>query len=212
MFAHMLKNVGLTKSLLLASCLVCHGAQAACRQPLLIHPAQKEIADASPRIEWTPAAEVRHYLVWVESRVPEGKVLLAEEFQTAATYLIPPRPLTTGKATVRIRVTAVCKNDTQAALSARFRIDADDGCRLAATPLAESNVGLWKLRWDALPAAQRYEVRVHSTEDGRPFLTRESGKSTLDLGRLEPGTWLLAVQPQCKGLKGASSWVPVTVE
>lgn len=206
----MIENTGLKISLL-AGCLVCLDAQATCPQPSLVYPAQKEIAEASPRIEWTPVADANRYLVWLESRAPEGRVLLSEEFQTAATYLVPPRPLTAGKATVRIRVTAVCKDDTQAALSARFRIDADSACRLAATPQAELTDGRWKLRWEATPAAQRYEVRVHSPEDGRPVLTRESGRSPSDLGRLEPGAWLLAVQPQCKGLKGASSWVPVIV-
>lgn len=203
-------SIGL-KTFLLASCMICLKAQAACTQPSLVSPSQSEIAEASPRFEWTSVADVRHYLVWLESRVPEGRVLLSEEFQTSATYLAPPRPLTTGKATVRIKVTAVCKDNTQAVLSARFRIDPENNCRLAATPQAESNDGLWKVRWEALQSAQRYEIRVHSPEDGKPVLTRESSGTATELGRLEPGIWLLAIQPQCKGLKGANNWLPVTV-
>lgn len=196
--------------------LLCGGAaslqaMADCPQPSLVYPPTKEIAEASPRIEWTPVADARHYLVWLESRVPEGKVLMSEEFQTAATYLVPPRALTAGKATVRVKVTAVCKDNTRATLSARFRIDGDSSCRLQKSQQAESNDGVWKLRWDALQSAQRYEIRVHSAVDGKPVLARETSKTFMELGRLEPGTWLLAVQPQCKGLKGANSWLAVGI-
>lgn len=194
---------------LLASCMIGLKAQAECTQPSLVSPAQREIAEASPRIEWTPVANIRHYLVWLESRVPEGRVLMAEEFRTGATYLVPPRPLTGGKATVRVTITAVCRDNTQATLSARFRIDGDNTCRLPTALQAESNEGVWKLRWDALQSAQRYEIRVHSAVDGKPVLARETGKTVFELGRLEPGAWMVAVQPQCKGLKGANTWLAV---
>jgi hypothetical protein len=188
---------------------MCHHAQATCVAPSLVSPAQIEISEASPRIEWTPVGNASHYLVWLESRIPEGRVLVSEEFKTSATYLIPPRPLTTGKATVRIRVTAVCNDDTQAALSRRFRIDEDSACRLMAAPVAEQDNGQWKMRWSALQAAQRYEIRVHAADDGKPVLTRVSNGTTTMVGRFEPGIWLLAVQPVCKGLKGVNSWVAV---
>lgn len=206
-----MSNTSCLKIFFLLACAISLHAQASCPPPDLVTPAQKEIAEASPRIEWTPVPDASRYLVWLESRVPEGRVLMSEEFQTGATYLVPPRPLTSGKATVRIKVTAVCKDNTQATLSTRFRIDADSTCRLPASLQAESNDGVWKLRWDALQAAQRYEIRVHSIEDGRPVLSRESSKNVIELGRLEPGTWLLAVQPQCKGLKGANSWLAVGI-
>lgn len=204
-------NTTWSKMFFLAGFATSQLVQAACPQPSLVFPAQTEISEASPRIEWTPVANVRHYLVWLESRVPEGRLLLSEEFQTSATYLALPRPLTTGKATVRIKVSAVCKDNTQAVLSARFRIDPDNNCRLAAIPQAESDNGLWKLRWEAFQGAQRYEIRMHSPEDGKPVLVRESSKTTFELGRMDPGVWLLAVQPQCKGLKGANSWLTVGV-
>ena len=193
----------------LTGCAICNHAQAACAAPALVSPAQTEISEASPRFEWMPVNDVRNYLVWLESRVPEGRVLLTEEYQTSTTYLIPPRPLTTGKATVRIRVTAVCNDNTQATLSARFRIVEDKACRLKKPPVSETEKGQWKLSWEALPLAQRYEVRMHATEDGKPVFTRENNGTTVKIGRLEPGVWLLAVQPICKGLKGVNSWVAV---
>lgn len=204
-------NATWSKSFFLMGIAISQLAQAACSQPSMVSPAQVEISEASPRFEWTPVPDAHYYLVWLESRVPEGRVLLSEEFQTSATYIAPPRPLTTGKATVRIKVTAVCKDNTQATLSARFRIDPENNCRLAAKPHAESNNGLWKLRWEALQGAERYEIHVHSPEDGKPVLTREGSGTTIELGQLEPGVWLLAVQPQCKGLKGANSWLAVGV-
>ncbi len=197
------------RTLGLALCFMCNFAQAACATPTLISPAQIEISEASPRFEWSPVGDVHHYLVWLESRAPEGRVLLTEEFQTRTTYLVPPRPLTTGKATVRIRVTAVCNDNTQAALSARFRIDEDRACGLKASPVVASDNGQWRLRWEKLPLAQSYEIRMHATEDGKPVFTRESNGTTTRIGRLGPGVWLLAVQPVCKGMKGVNSWVAV---
>jgi hypothetical protein len=188
---------------------LCNNVQAACRAPALIAPAQAEISVASPRFEWSSVSDVRHYLVWLESRVPEGRVLLSEEFQTSATYLIPPRPLTADKATVRLRVTAVCKDDTQAVVSARFRIDADRACSLKTPPVAEQKNGLWNLRWETLSSAQRYEIRVHAADDGKPVFTYESKGTSTKIDRLEPGEWLFAVQPVCKGLKGVTRWVSV---
>jgi hypothetical protein len=188
---------------------LCHQAQAACAAPVLVSPLQNEISEASPRFEWMPVSDVHHYLVWLESRVPEGRVLVSEEFQTRATYLIPPRPLTTSKATVRLRVTAVCKDNTQAALSSRFRIDEDRTCKLNAAPVAEQDNGQWKVRWETLSSAQRYEIRVHAADDGKPVFSRVSNGTTTILGRFDPGVWLFAVQPECKGLKGVNSWVTV---
>lgn len=203
-------KIGVIMSLL-AGGVISLQAQSACTKPAMISPAQIEISEASPRIEWTPVADVSHYLVWLESRVPEGRVLMSEEFRTSATYLAPPRPLTSGRATLRIRVTAVCKDNTQATLSTRFRVDASSTCRLAAMPQAESHNGVWRVRWKALQSAQRYEIRVHSGEDGKPVSILESRGTAAELGRLEAGAWLLAVQPECKGLKGASSWLGVGV-
>jgi hypothetical protein len=197
--------------LALAGCVICNHAHAACTAPALISPAQNEISEASPRFEWMPVGDAQYYLVWLESRVPEGRVLLTEEFQTSATYLSPPRPLTSGKAVVRIRVTAVCKDATQAVLSARFRIDADRACSLKTVPAAESDNGQWSVRWEPLQTAQHYEIRVHAAADGKPAFTRDSTGGAAKIGHLEPGAWLLAVQPVCKGLRGVTSWVAVDV-
>lgn len=193
--------------LVLTGCVMCGTVQAACAPPTLVSPAQTEISESFPRFEWTPVSDVSHYLVWLESRVPEGRLLLSEDIQTSATYLIPPRPLTTGKATVRIRVTAVCKDNTQAVLSARFRIDADKECRLKAAPIAESENGKWRVRWENVPSAQRYEIRLHAADDGRPLLTSGSNGTTAELGQLDTGMWMLAVQPICKGLRGVNRWM-----
>lgn len=192
---------------LLIGCVMCGAAQAVCLSPVLVLPSQTEISDAFPRFEWAPVSNASHYLVWLESRVPEGRVLLSEDIQTSTTYLIPPRPLTTDKATVRIRVTAVCKDGTQAALSARFRIDADKECRLKAAPSADSENGKWRVHWSSVPSAQRYEIRLHAADDGRLLLTRESSGTSADLGQVEPRIGMLAVQPICKGLRGVNSWI-----
>jgi len=197
---------------LVLAAVICHPARAACMAPVLLSPAQNEIGEASPRFDWTPVRDVQHYLVWLESRVPEGRILLTEEFQTSSTFLTPPRPLTTDKAVVRIRVTAVCKDATQAALSARFRIDADRACSLKTAPVAESDNGQWSVRWETFSAAPHYEIRVHQPADGKPVFTRDSTGSATKIGRLQPGAWLIAVQPVCRGVRGVNSWLPVNAD
>lgn len=202
-YAYWLRVLGLS------GCVLCLPVHAVCTAPVLVSPLTTEISEASPRFEWKQVSDANHYLVWLESRVPEGRVLLSDEFQTRATYLVPPRPLTTGKATVRLRITAVCNDKTQATLSTRFRIDEDGACRLGADPVAEQVNEQWTMRWEPLQVAQRYEIRVHAANDGKPVLTRVSSGTTATVGRFEPGIWLFAVQPVCRGLKGVNSWVAV---
>lgn len=197
------------RTLMLAGCAVCNFAQAACESPVLVSPAQSAISEASPRFEWVPVPNADHYLVWLESRLPEGRILLSQEFQTSATYVIPPNPLTNSKATVRLRVKAVCKDNTYAELSARFRIDGDPACRLKAEPVARLDNGQWNVHWEALPSAQRYEIRVHAVEDGRPRFLRDTRENATSVGPLQAGAWLFAVQPVCMGLKGVTHWIAV---
>lgn len=191
----------------LAGCVTCNFAAAACTTPTLISPTETVISEASPRLEWSVVDGVHHYLVWLESRVPEGRVLLTEEFRTDATYLIPPRPLTTGKATVRLRVTAVCNDNTRAVLSTRFRIDEDKACALHTLPIAQPVSGEWSLHWGAIPQAQTYRIHAYAAQDGKPVFMRETIDTTTRIARLGPGVWMLAVEPVCKGLKGVTSWV-----
>lgn len=191
----------------LAGYFACNFAAAACTTPTLISPAEIVISEASPRLEWSVVDGAHHYLVWLESRVPEGRVLLTEEFQTGATYLIPPRSLTTDKATVRLRVTAVCKDNTQAALSTRFRIDEDKACALQTSPIAQPVSGEWSLHWGAIPQAQTYRIHAYAAQDGKPIFMRETIDTSTRIARLGPGVWMLAVEPVCKGLKGVTSWV-----
>lgn len=193
----------------LAASSLLNQAQAACVQPVLRTPTQTVINEALPRFEWEPVPNASHYLVWLESRVPEGRVLLMEEFQTSVPYVIPARPLTSSTATVRLRVTAVCKDDTQAELSARFRIAEDPLCRLKAHPVVKLDQGQWSVQWEKLPSALRYGVRVHAVEDGKTLIAQESQKSLTRLGPLQSGAWLVAVQPVCRGLNGVTSWVAV---
>lgn len=196
---------------LLAGCVGCGHALAACDTPTLVSPTQTEISEALPRFEWMSVQGVRSYLVWLESRVPEGRVLFSEEIQTTASFLMPSRPLANGKASVRIRVTAICKDDTLAVQSARYRIDEDRACRIKTAPVVELDRGQWSVHWEATPSAQRYEIRVHAAEDGKLVFTRSSIGTAAKFDPRGPGSWLFAVQPECKGVKGITSWVATRV-
>ena len=189
--------------LLLAAC----SSSFACDQPRLLAPAEVEISERSPRFEWSAVADASHYLVRIESRVPEGRLLWSEEIRTEFTALVSPRPLTPDRATVRIEVTAVCKDNTQAKALQRLRVDSRQNCRIEGVPLLERREGRSVLVWQAAPQAQTYELRAHSATDGRPVMSIETKRAIGDLGGFPSGLWVLAVQPKCGSARGESRYV-----
>ena len=183
----------------------------ACDRPTLISPPQQVIGEASPRLEWSAVADASHFLVRVESRVPEGRLLWREEFRTAATFVVVPRPLTADKATVKLSITAVCTDNTQAETTTRLRIDTGLNCRIDSQPRLEQGEGKPVLTWNALPAAQSYEVRAHSAMDGKPEVRLETTRTAANLEGLARGLWVLAVQPRCGASKGESRYLMAAI-
>lgn len=183
----------------------------ACDKPVLIAPAQIEIAEPSPRMEWSAVPDASHYVLRIESRVPEGRLLSSEEFRTSATSLALPRPLTADKATVRVELTAVCKDGTEAKASERVRIDAGLHCRLEGHPVFQSQEGRGRLVWEALAVAQAYEFRAYAAMDGKTGPVQETATAAMDLGKLPAGLWVLAVRPRCGATRGQSRYVTVAI-
>lgn len=188
-----------------------HGAMAACDKPVLLTPAQMEIGDIAPRIEWSLIKDADHYMVWIESRVPEGRVQMTEEVRTKLPFFVPTRPLTNHKATVRVRVAAMCKDNTKSEMVARFRIDGGLSCKLDEQPATLLDHDRRELRWGKPSNAQAYEVRVHSSRDGKTLQTMETQVSSFDLSHLATGQWVVEVQPLCSGIKGQSDMVMVAI-
>lgn len=202
-FYNLTKLHALSAAIIVSLCL----PALACDRPALISPDAVEIVAPSPRIEWSAVADASHYLIRIESRVPEGRVLWSEEFRTEATFLALPRPLTADKATVRIEMTTVCKDGTQGRVVQRVRVDPRPACRIDIDPVVERREGKPVLVWPVVVRAQSYEVRAHSVTDGKPAQAFETRTTVGSLDRLPAGLWVLAVQPICGAARGESRYI-----
>ncbi len=178
----------------------------ACAKPQLVMPKMQEIADLAPRIEWLPVADAAYYQVALESRVPEGRVLWSQQFRTQETFLLPAHALTADKATLKIRLTAVCNDQQRAETLARVRLNAALACQIPESLQITHRQGQAFLSWQTLPNAQVYQVRAHSAVSGKPELVFEVRTSPLSLEAIPSGLWMLAVQPQCGAANGQSRY------
>lgn len=184
-------------------------AQAECEQPTLVAPANELIADTRPRIEWTPVPGAKFYKIWVESRVPEGRILFAQDVQTTASFWQPPRPLTDYKATVKIRVQANCGEasvdpEKLKLLDTRFRIDAGIACVMPEAPVVKLTPQGVELSWPVLPEARLYEVSAFPAQGvGNVVIKSETTQTSVRLERPVNGVWTVVVRPRCANGYGA---------
>ena len=184
-------------------------AQAECVQPTLVAPAKELIADARPRIEWTPVPGAKFYKVWVESRVPEGRVLFTQDVQTTASFWQPPQPLTDYRANVRIRVQANCGNasvdpDKLKLLDTRFRVDTGIACTMPELPAIKLTPQGVELSWRVLPEARLYEISAFPAQGaGNVVVKSETTRASMRLERPANGIWTVGVRPRCANGYGA---------
>ena len=185
-------------------------AQQTCGTPSLLSPAQTDITNAKPRFEWTPVAKAKHYRLWLESRVPEGRVLFTHDIQTTATYWTPPAALTETRALVKMKLTAICDGDGERADATpvsppftRFRIDTSANCVLAAAPAVTLAGQGAELSWPAVAGANYYELATYSGVEGKLTRKNESRGTTFKLDAVAPGVWVIGVRPRCSTGFGA---------
>ena len=185
-------------------------AQETCGTPSLLSPAQTDITNAKPRFEWTPVAKAKHYRLWLESRVPEGRVLFTHDIQTAATYWTPPAALTETRALIKVKLTAICDGDDERGEATpvsppftRFRIDTSASCVLAAAPAVTLAGQGAELSWPAVAGANYYELGTYSGVEGKLTRKNESRVTTFKLKDLAPGVWVIGVRPRCSTGFGA---------
>lgn len=117
------------------------------------------VADARPMLSWRAIPGASQYRVEIESRVPEGRVLVSLDTQVSGTSFRPPQPLTDFRSAVKVRVTAGCPADDGSRLRenpSSFRIDTSPLCPGPAR-IALSEDGR-DIEWSAVPAAIRYDV------------------------------------------------------
>jgi hypothetical protein len=84
----------------------------ACQSSGIVAPARgSTVADARPVLTWLVIPGAIRYRVEIESRVPEGRILVSLDTQVSGTRFQPPQPLTDHRAAVKVRVTAGCPPD-----------------------------------------------------------------------------------------------------
>lgn len=192
-------------------------AQSECGQPALVAPAKEMIADTRPRIEWTPVPGAKFYKIWVESRVPEGRVLFTQDIQTTASFWQPPQPLTDYKANVRIRVQANCggpsvDSEKPKLLDSRFRIDTGIACVMPESLAIKPTPHGIELNWSALPEARLYEVSAFPVQGaGNVVVKSETPRTSVRLELPANGIWTVGIRPRCANGYGAYRFQTLSV-
>jgi len=173
-------------------------ALGACQEALVKEPAVgATVSDARPVLRWDSLAGDGPYRVEIESRVPEGGVLLSVDTLVAGTSFRPPRPLTDQRAAVKVRVSQGCPADDGSTLRekpALFQIDTGPGCPVP-TSITMSADGRF-LEWTPVPGALRYEVSFRDPKDGSPRLAGESKGTRYPLPAAS-STAIAFVRPYC---------------
>ena len=74
----------------------------------MLEPAGGTIAESRPLFQWKPLPGVDRYRVRLQSRVPEGELLVSIDTLIEGTSFRPPRPLTSYRAIITVSITAAC--------------------------------------------------------------------------------------------------------
>ncbi len=169
----------------------------ACEQAALTQPVPlSTVAEARPLVAWQALPGAGSYRVEIESRIPEGRVLVSLDTLVGATSFRPPRPLTDFRAAVKVRITRGCALDGGSSLReqpASFQIDTGPLCPAPARLAVSADRRL--LEWTAVPGALRYDVSLLDLE-GVPLERAETRAPGFALSsRTEP--IVAVVRPYC---------------
>jgi hypothetical protein len=123
--------------------------------------------EGRPVLAWKALPGADQYRVEIESRIPEGQVLVSLDTQVTGTTFRPPQPLTDSRAAVKVRVTAGCPADDGSRLRERGATFSIDTSPLCPSPMRVAvSADRRGIEWSATPAAMRYDVTLLSPEDG----------------------------------------------
>jgi hypothetical protein len=188
--------------------LACHplAARGECEPLAVSYPTRgATVTDARPEVRWEKAGEVKSYRVQIESRVPEGRVIERVDVQVNDTRFVPPRPLATGRAAVKVLVTADCPGAPSIAPQAAwFYIDAGAPCP-PPRGLSFSTEGKPSVSWSRAEQATRYELETWSNADGRLIGRQETTLARAELPRAATAL-LVAVRPRCGAVLGEAAF------
>lgn len=169
----------------------------------MLAPAREStLHEARPRIQWRTMPGAAAYRIQMESRVPEGRVIERVDSRVSGTRFVPPRPLTDGRAAVKLLVTRDCPDAPSIAdRPAWFFIDMAPTCPTPSR-LSFSAAGVPRAEWSKT-GASRYELEIYSMSDGRLLARQETTLTSWELPRAS-GALLVAVRPRCESAIGAA--------
>jgi hypothetical protein len=170
-----------------------------CPVARIVEPAEPVISESRPTFAWEPVPGVQQYRLRLQSRVPEGELLVAIDTLVPGTRFAPPRPLTSKHAVVKVVVSAPCESPPALDSGLRLLIDTGLGCRIS-HPTHDDATDTWE--WPASPGASSYEVIRYAMPRGE-LMERQDVPAPVPL-RIE-GSDIVAVRARCAS--GYSDWV-----
>jgi len=182
----------------------------ACERVQLLYPGEGAlVAERRPAIRWEPLTGVDRYRVQLESRIPEGRVLVSLDTVVTGTTFSPPQPLTDFRAAVKLRVTSQCAAEGFEALreqAAWFYIDTSPACPSPSGLRFDAATSA--LEWRPEGPALRYEILLFDAAGGALRYRGESLGTRAALPRaLSSG--IAAVRPFCAAGYGRSAYLPL---
>ena len=171
-----------------------YSAGVTCREAALVHPpALATDPNARPVITWSPLDGARSYRVRIESRIPNGRTLQNIDAEVPSPPFVPPLPLATEFAVVKVQVTADCPASETAPISQRgpsFFLDP----RAACAPPREVRIAHIGLQWMA--DAPITEVGVHDAASGT-LVARTVVQGTRFVLPESQGALVVALRSRC---------------
>lgn len=173
---------------------VTQSAYASCAQALPIPFETTTIDDARPTIRWQPVAGATRYRVQLDSRVPEGRRILAFDTYVSVPEFVAPQPLTDFRARVTVLVTAECNGDAGVPSNPlRFEIDTSTRCSLRPGSVKRKGD---EIVWDPVDDSVSYRVSVYDKSSN--LLSRqELRRERVVIASFKNAT-VFSVRPKCQ--------------
>ena len=179
-------------------------ANETCSTPMILFPIQTDLGDARPRFEWAPVPHAKRYRLWLESRLPEGRLLFTHDIQTTATSWMPPTPLTDTRALVKAKLFAICEEGDENPVVKpivqpfmRYKIDVSGSCLMPESPVVKLVDQHIEVTWPAVDGVNYYELMVYSGTEAKLTRKNETRDTKFQLQSLTPGVWVISVRPRC---------------
>jgi hypothetical protein len=174
------------------------GPAAECQEALIVSPARlTKVSEYLPEVTWRAIPGVSEYRVELESRVPDGAVLVSIDTHVGGTVFRPAQRLTEDRAVVKVRVTSRCRPDDGSFLRsapASFFIDTAPSCSGPTEITLSANRG-W-IEWGLVSGATRFDVTLMAASDGQ-VIRREQTKSNRVPAPADSGPFIAVVRPYC---------------